>query len=477
MTVDTVVVVGSGPNGLAAGVAMAQAGFRVVVHEAMDRIGGGTRTEELTSPGYLHDVCSAVHPMAVCSPFFRGLSLERHGVEWIHPPLLLAHPFDDGTAAVLERSTASTADWLGGADGAAYRRMMDPFVDDWETVLAEVLAPPIHWPRRPTLMARFARLGLRSALGLVSSRFEGDRARAFFAGIAAHTLLPLDKSPSAAFGLVLALAGHAGGWPIARGGSQRVADALSGIIRSHGGEIVTGSHVRSLSFLPDAAAIFLDLSPRGVLEVAGERLPNRYRRWLRRYRYAPGVFKIDWALAEPIPWTAPECRRAGTIHLGGSTQEIARSASAVWHSQPDEAPFVLLAQPSLFDDARSPEGRHTAWAYCHVPNGSSRDMTGAIEGQLERFAPGFRDVVLARSTMNTRELERQNPNLVGGDIGGGVQDLLQLVIRPAPRIDPYVTPADGLYICSASTPPGGGVHGMCGYNAAHSALRRLGYGA
>jgi phytoene dehydrogenase-like protein len=285
--------------------------------------------------------------------------------------------------------------------------------------------------------------------------------------------MPLDMSPSAAFGLVLALAGHAVGWPIARGGSQRIADALAGLIEERGGTIVTGSPVRSVDPLPEAAAVFLDLTPRQVLEVAGGRLPGGYAGWLRRYRYAPGVFKIDWALAEPIPWTAPECRRAGTIHLGGSTAEIAASAAAAWHGKPDESPFVLLAQPTRFDPSRAPEGKHTAWAYCHVPNGSTEDMSLAIERQVERFAPGFREVVLARSTMNTREMEEYNPNLVGGDINGGVQDLRQFLIRPAPSIDPYRTPVEGLYLCSSSTPPGGAVHGMCGYNAARSALRRL----
>ena len=476
MAAETVVVVGSGPNGLAAGVAMAREGYRVIVYEAKDRIGGGTRSEQLTLPGFTHDVCSAVHPLGAASPFFRELPLAQNGLEWIQPPTLMAHPFDDGSAVVLERSTAATAASLGKGDGGAYRRMMDPFVAEWETVLAEVLEPPIHVPRRPLLMGRFGWLGLRSALGLVSARFERDRARAFLAGIAAHTLLPLDMSPSAAFGLVLALAGHAAGWPIARGGSQRIADALTALIEEQGGAVVTGSPVRSLDPLPEAAAIFLDLTPRQVLGVAGERLPARYARWLRRYRYAPGVFKVDWALSEPIPWTAPECRRAGTIHLGASTEEIAASAAAAWHGEPDASPFVLLAQPSLFDPGRAPEGRHTAWAYCHVPNGSTEDMTLAIERQVERFAPGFRDVVLARSTMNTRKLEEHNPNLVGGDINGGVQDLRQFLIRPAPRVDPYRTPVDGLYLCSSSTPPGGAVHGMCGYNAARSALRRLDHG-
>ena len=468
-----VVVVGSGPNGLAAAVALARDGCRVTVYEAADRIGGGTRSEALTLPGYIHDVCSAVHPMGAGSPFFRELPLADHGLEWIHPPVLMAHPFDDGTAAVLMRSTSETAASLG-EDGSAYRRLVDPFVARWRVLLKEALAPPVRVPGRPMLMARLGLLGFRSAMGLVRKRFEGDRARALFIGIAAHTLLPMDRSPSAAFGLMLAVAGHGAGWPIARGGSQSIAHALAGVLHGYGGRIETGEAVTDVDAFRHADTVLLDLTPRQVLDVAGHRLPERYRRKLERFRYGPGVFKMDWALAEPIPWTAEACRLAGTLHLGGSADAIARSSSAAWYGHADDDPFVLLAQPSLFDPSRSPPGRHTAWAYCHVPHGSTVDMSGIIERQIERYAPGFRDTILARSTMNTRQLEDHNANLVGGDINSGVQDVRQLLFRPVARLDPYATPVDGLYICSASTPPGGAVHGMCGYHAARSALRRLG---
>jgi phytoene dehydrogenase-like protein len=445
----------------------------VIVFEAADRIGGGARSDALTQPGFVHDVCSAVHPLGAASPFLGSLPLAEHGLRWIHPTLLMAHPFDDGSAAVLDRTTAATADSLG-ADGDAYRRLMDPLVEVWRPLMSEVLAPPIHVPRHPVPWARLAVLGIRSALGLAQHRFDTARARAFFLGIAAHSLLPMDRSPSAAFGLVLALAGHGVGWPFARGGSQAIADALAAELRRHGGRIVTGLPVRSLDALPPAAATLLDLTPRQVLEVAGARLPPRYRRSLRRWRYGPGAFKVDWALAEPIPWTAEACRRAGTVHVGGSAGEIARWAEDVWQGRLDDRPSVILTQPSLFDATRAPPGRHTAWAYCHVPHGSTRDMTGAIERQIERFAPGFRDIVLGRHTMTTAEMESHDENLVGGAIGGGVQDLRQHLSRPVARIDPYRTPVEGLYLCSASTPPGGAVHGMCGFHAARSVLRRQG---
>ncbi len=466
-----VVVVGAGPNGLAAAVALARAGRDVVVYEAAERIGGGTRTEALTLPGFRHDVCSAVHPMGAGSPFFRRLPLVERGLEWIHPPVLMAHPFDDGTAALLLPSTAGTGATLG-PDARAYQRLLDPFVRQWQGLLDDALAPPIHLPGHPFLMARLGLLGFQSAMGLARRMFSGDTARAFFVGIAAHTLLPMDRSPSAAFGIVLALAGHGAGWPVARGGSQAIADALAGVLRDNGGRIVTGYRVEHLSALPAARATLLDLTPRQVLRVAGHRLPPRYRRGLERYRYAPGVFKVDWALSEPIPWIAEGCRRAGTLHLGGSAEAIADSADAAWNGREDTSPFVLLAQPSLFDHSRAPDGKHTAWAYCHVPHGSIVDMTAAIERQVERFAPGFRDTILARSTLNTRQLEDHDANLVGGDINGGVQDVIQFLFRPVPKLDPYATPAKGLWLCSAATPPGGAVHGMCGYYGARSVLRR-----
>lgn len=470
-----VVVVGSGPNGLSAAVAMAREGFHVTVLEMADSIGGGTRTEELTLPGFAHDVCSSVHPLAAGSPFFRQLHLEEHGLEWVEPPVAMAHPFDDGTAATLVRSVDETAETLG-KDAEAYRALVGPLAERWRDVLDEALAPPVHLPRHPLLLARLGLHGLRSALGLAEAKLQTDRARAFFVGISAHTLLSMQKAPSAAFGLVLAVTGHGAGWPFARGGSRAIAGALGSILSSLGGRVETGVEVTSLAELPKAEAAFLDVTPRQLLRIAGGRLPIRYRRRLERYRYGPGIFKVDWALAEPIPWRADACRRAGTVHIGGSTEEVVRSADAAWNGHHDEEPALILVQPSLFDDTRAPAGRHTAWAYCHVPNGSTRDMTESIERQVERFAPGFRDVVLARHTMNTAQLEARNPNLVGGDINGGAQDMHQLVARPVPTLDPYRTPLEGIYLCSASTPPGGAVHGMCGYHAASSALeeRRLG---
>jgi phytoene dehydrogenase-like protein len=449
-------------------------GYEVHLHEAAEKIGGGARTEELTLPGFHHDVCSAVHPMGVTSPFFRSLPLQEHGLEWIHSPILMAHPFDDGTAAVLRRSTIDTGESLERSDAKAYRKLIDPFVENWEGLFEDALSPVLRIPRHPLIMARMGAFGLQSAAGLSRRVFESDRARAFFLGIAAHVLLPMEASPSGAFGIMLAVAGHAAGWPIPRGGSQSISNALASLLRSQGGVIHTSSPVSSLEPFQDYGAVVLDLTPRQALKIAGEKLPKSYRAKLGSYRYAPGVFKIDWALSGPIPWTARDCREAGVIHLGGDSAEIIHSAAAAWNGSEDPRPYVILTQPSLFDPSRCPPGKHTAWAYCHVPSGSTEDRTEAIESQIERFAPGFRDLILKRSTMNTRQLEAHNPNLVGGDINGGVQDLRQLVFRPVRRTDPYSTPLQGLFLCSASTPPGGAVHGMCGYHAAQSVLRHLG---
>jgi phytoene dehydrogenase-like protein len=468
-----IAVIGAGPNGLSAAVILARAGFRVTLHEAAERIGGGTRTEALTLPGFRHDVCSAVHPLGASSPCFLQLALERHGLDWIRPPVLMAHPFDDGTAAVLLTSTSATAESLGTEDGRAYRRLMDPFVQHAE-LISEALAPPIRLPRRPLLVARLGLFGLPPASWLVRRLFANDRARAFFLGIAAHALLPMSRALSASFGIVLAVAGHGAGWPFARGGSQKIAEALAEDLRQHGGSILTGSPVRSLTGFAGSVATILDLTPRQVLALAGDRLPPGFRRQLAAYRYGPGVFKLDWALAQPIPWIARECRMAGTVHLGPTSQAIESSSRAAWYGDADPSPYVILTQPSLFDPSRAPEGRHTAWAYCHVPHGSTDDRTTAIEAQVERFAPGFREIVLARHAMDTRQLERHNENLVGGDVNGGVQDLRQLFFRPTVRLDPYATPVSGLFLCSAATPPGGAVHGMCGYHAAQSVLRRHG---
>jgi phytoene dehydrogenase-like protein len=468
------VVVGSGPNGLAAAIALARAGRSVTVLEGSETIGGGCRSEELTLPGFVHDTCSTVHALALVSPFLKSLSLSERGLELVQPESPLAHPLDDGTAVVLERSLEETAEGLG-QDAGAYRRLFGPLVRDADALVSEILGP-LRPPRHPLVMARFAPIALRSATGLVRSRFGGNRARALLTGCCAHSMLSLRTPASAAFGLVLALSAHSVGWPVARGGSQRLADALAAELGSLGGRVETGRWIESLDELGAAAATLVDVTPRQLLRLAGRRLPERYARALRRYRYGPGVFKLDWALDGPIPWTAPEAARAGTVHLGGTLEEIAASEEAVTRGEHPERPFVLLVQPSLFDPSRAPPGKHTAWAYCHVPSGSELDMTGAIESQVERFAPGFKDLIAGRSAMGPAEVERRNPNYVGGDINGGVQDLRQLFTRPVARPVPYSTPVEGLYICSSSTPPGGGVHGMCGYWAARAALRRMGRG-
>jgi phytoene dehydrogenase-like protein len=463
-----VVVVGSGPNGLAAAITMARAGRSVLVLEAADTVGGGVRTAELTRPGFLHDVCSAIHPLAKASPCFRELPLADYGLELVHPPAPLAHPLDDGTAVMLERSVEETAAGLG-PDGESYRKLMGPLVDRSDR-LEPFLLGHSPFPRRPLTAARFGLLALRSAVGL-AKRFRDEHARALFAGLAAHSIQDLNRMPTASFGLALGYFAHRHGWPLVRGGSQRLSDALAAYLRSLGGEIETGRHVDSLDEVLPAQTTLLDVTPRQILHIAGHRLPARYARALRRYRYGPGAFKVDWALDGPVPWAAPQCARAATVHLGGTLEEIAESEEAVWGGEAPERPFVLAAQQSLVDDSRAPAGKHTLWAYCHVPNGSRVDMTERIEAQVERFAPGFRDRVIERSVMGPPEMERYNENYIGGDIVGGVQDLRQLYTRPMIRLNPYSTPVDGLYICSSSTPPGGGVHGLCGYYAARSALK------
>jgi phytoene dehydrogenase-like protein len=466
---DSAVVVGSGPNGLAAAIVLAQAGQGVVVLEGSQTLGGGCRSAELTLPGFVHDTCSTVHALALASPFLSALPLAGHGLELVHPAAPLAHPLDDGTAVMLERSVADTAAGLG-PDERAYRRLFEPLVRDAAPLFASLLAP-LRPPRHPLVLARLAASAPRSAAGLARSRFESERARALLAGCSAHSMLPLDAPVSAAFGLVLAVSGHAVGWPVARGGSQRLADALAAHLRSLGGTIETANAVASLDELPvGRVPVLLDVTPRQLIQLAGSRLPGGYRRRLGRYRYGPGIFKVDWALDAPIPWTAPEAARAGTLHLGGTLDEIAAGERAVNDGQHPERPFVLLVQASVFDASRAPAGRHTAWAYCHVPNGSARDMTAAIEAQVERFAPGFGDLIAARSVMDSAAVQRHNPNYVGGDINGGMQDVRQLFTRPVARANPYSTPLPSVYLCSSSTPPGGGVHGMCGYWAARAAL-------
>jgi phytoene dehydrogenase-like protein len=465
------VIIGSGPNGLAAGITLARAGKSVLVLEGKDAIGGGTRTAELTMPGFKHDICSALHPLGVASPFFRTLPLSQYGLEWITPPASLAHPLDDGTAVMVEGTVKDTAANLG-PDATAYGRLMGPLVNSWQALLGDLLGP-LQIPSHPLLMVRFGLTALLPATTLARTVFRGERARAVFGGMAAHATLPLTSPATAAFGLMLGMVAHAVGWPMPRGGSQQFAGALAAHLRSLGGEIRTSTWVRAMDDLPQARAILFDTSPRGMVEIAGERLPEGYRDALARYRYGPGVFKLDFALDGPVPWTAKECLRAGTVHLGGTLDEVIESEAAVWRGEHAERPYVIVAQHSLFDDTRAPEGKHTLWAYCHVPNSSTEDMTDAVVGQIERFAPGFWDRVQVVSTMDPTQMEAYNPNYVGGDINVGVQDLRQFFTRPVVRIDPYSTPVPDIFLCSSSTPPGGGVHGMCGYYAARSALRHL----
>jgi len=460
------VVVGAGPNGLAAAIVIAQAGRAVTVFESAEMVGGGCRSAALTLPGFVHDICSAVHPFALVSPLFRSLPLAKYGLDWIEPPAMVAHPFGDGRAALAYRSVESTAATMG-ADAGAYRDLYGPLIENWSKLEGAVLGP-LRWPRHPFALARFGLRAIGSAERLAHRVFAGDLARGLFAGIAAHSLLPLHMPLTAGVGLVLGLTAHVVGWPVPRGGAQRLSDALAAHLRSLGGEIVTGMAVNSLDELPKARAVLCDLSPKPLLRIAGHRLPPAYRRALERYRYGMGVYKVDWALDGPIPWRNEACARAGTVHLGGTLDEIALSERDAWNGRTTERPFVLLSQPTLFDSSRAPEGRHIAWTYCHVPHASELDMMTRIEQQIERYAPGFRERVLARAIMQPGDLERHNANLVGGDIAAGVMDLRQLFTRPTWRT--YSTPVRGLYICSASTPPGVGVHGMCGYFAARRAL-------
>ncbi len=465
------VVVGSGPNGLSAAVALARKGRSVLVIEAADSIGGGTRSAELTLPGFVHDVCSAIHPMAAGSPFWKMLPLAEHGLQWIHPEVAFAHPLDNGNAAAQFRSVEATAVRLRH-DARAYCRLMEPLVTGAEGLFADLIGPP-RLPRHPLTVARFGMNALRSGRGLAESHFQTPEARALIAGLAAHAVLPLEQRPGAAVVLMLGAAGHAVGWPFPQGGAQKLADALASYLRTLGGAVQTGWRVASVDELPPAKAVLLDLAPKVALALAGHKLPERYRHALERFRHGPGIFKVDWALGGPIPWRAPECRQAGTVHVGGTLEEVAAAERAPWRGEHAERPFVMLAQPGAFDPTRAPAGKSTAWGYCHVPSGSTLDMTERIEMQVERFAPGFRDLILARHTANCAAIEQHNPNYIGGDIVGGVADLRQLFARPVLSLNPYAMPAEGLFLCSASTPPGAGVHGMCGYFAAQAALRRM----
>ena len=468
MAAPDAIVVGAGPNGLAAAIALARAGLHVSVYEAQDTIGGGCRSAELTLPGFAHDVCSAVYPMGAASPFFRQLPLHEHGLTWIQPPAMLAHPFDRGVAAaIVTRSVDETARGLG-PDAKPYRDLLGVVADLWSQIESLILGPPM-FPRYPFAAARFGRLALQSADGLARRYFSSERAPGLLAGIAAHGMVPLDMVPSGAIGLVLGALAHVVGWPLSRGGAQTLTNALASYLRSLGGQIVTSATVTAIEELPPAQAILCDLSPRPFARIAARQLPEWYLRKLAQYRYGVGVFKVDWALDAPIPWSDASVAAAGTVHLGGTFKEIEASERDAWEGRVASSPFVLLVQPTLFDDSRAPTGKHTAWAYCHVPRGSRVDMLPRIEEQIERFAPGFRDRVLARHITTPADLEERNPNMVGGDIGMGVTDLPQMIARPTWRW--YRTPKKGLYLCSASTPPGVGVHGMCGYYAAQCALR------
>ena len=464
------IVIGSGPNGLAAAIVLAAAGLRVVIHEAAETVGGGVRSEPLTLPGFTHDVCSAVHPFAVASPFFRTLPLAQHGLEWLEPPAMLAHPFDDGSAAVVYRSLDRTAEGLG-ADGQGYLATVGRTVAAWPRIESVVLGS-LQVQRHPFALAAFGLRALGSAESLIERSFRGGRGRALLGGIAAHAMMPLDRRPTAGVALVLGALAHVAGWAVPRGGAQSLANALAAHFASLGGEMRTGSRVDSIDDLPPARAILCDLTPKPFLAITGHRLPASYRTALDRFRYGPGAFKVDWALSGPIPWASAACREAATVHLGGAFDEIAASERAAWEGRTAERPFTLLVQPSIVDSSRAPDGRHVAWAYCHVPHGSAADMLPAIERQIDRFAPGFAQRVLGRHVMTPADLERHNANLVGGDIGGGATDLAQLFLRPTWRR--YATPVKGLYLCSASTPPGTGVHGMCGFHAARLALKDLG---
>lgn len=462
------VVVGSGPNGLAAAITLARAGCSVLVVEANATIGGGARSAELTLPGFVHDVCSAIHPLGAGSPFFRSVPLERFGLDWIKPTIALAHPLDGGRAASLHRDVDETAAEL---QEKGYGWLMRPLVREWQRLADEFLQPVLHLPKHPFLLARFGAAAICPASLLAKLLFRHEESRALFAGMAAHSFLPLDALASAGIGLVLGMAGHAVGWPLPRGGSQVIANALAGYLRELGGEIETGCRVNDLEQLPKARVVLLDVTLWQFVRIAGDRLPSRYRRRMARFRHAPGVFKIDYALSAPIPWAADVCRRAGTVHLGGTLGEIATAEREVAEGRHPERPFVLVAQQSLFDTTRAPSDQHTLWAYCHVPHGSRLDMSVRIEQQIERFAPGFRECVLARSCAAAADLEKTNANLIGGDINGGAANLAQLIARPTLSPQPYRTPLRGVYLCSSSTPPGGGVHGMCGYHAARIALR------
>jgi len=466
------IVVGAGPNGLSAAITLARAGLSVLVLEAQTSVGGGTRTAELTLPGYLHDVCATVLTTALISPFMRSLPLEQYGVEWVQPDIPVSHPLDGGQAAHMYRSMDETAAGLG-EDGSAYQRVFAPLMRHSQEIMEEILGPFPFPPKHMLALANFGRLGIQPASFLARHKFHGPVAQALFGGMGAHSILPINWLGTAAFGLVMTMGAHAVGWPIVRGGTQYFANALAAILSSMGGKVVVGQKVSSLTDIPPARAVLFDVTPRNFIKIAGESLPSNYCRALERFRYGPGVCKVDFALSGPIPWQNPDCARSGTVHIGGRLEEIEEAEASVAAGEHPQKPYVLLVQPTVFDPSRAPEGKHTAWAYCHVPHGSTLDVSERIEAQIERFAPGFRDLVLARHVYTASEMEAYNPNYVGGDINSGMQDLRQLFTRPVTRWIPYSTPLKGVYLCSSSTPPGGGVHGMSGYHAARAALRKV----
>ncbi len=466
------IVVGSGPNGFSAAITLVQAGLTVAIVEAQNTIGGGVRSDELTLPGFIHDPCAAIFPLSRASPFLNSLPLEKYGLEWVYSPAVLAHPLDGENAVLVDRSLEVTAGRLG-ADADAYQNLLQPVLRDWERFTADLLGPLPIPPKAPFTYLGFAAKAVLPADLLARKFFRGEAARALFAGMAGHSMLALESFASGAFGLVLSLLSHAVGMPFPRGGAQALSRALAAHFEALGGEIVTGFTVEHLEDLPAYRAVLLDVAPRNLVRIVGDRLPNGYRRQLERYRYGVGVCKVDYALSEPVPWLAEECRQAATLHLGGTLEEIAAAERQVIQGQHPEKPYVLVAQHTLFDPFRAPQGKHTLWAYCHTPNNSCQDVSDKIEAQIERYAPGFKECILARHVRTAHEMETYNPNYVGGDINNGVQDLFQMFTRPSLHLNPYITPLKEVYICSSATPPGGGVHGMCGYYAAQAALQRV----